>query len=244
MMESTHPIRVITTLRERLYIQGIWFTRTSTNAFIALIVEFVMEHYSLFLMTAAVAVLSPGPGVTFTLTNSIRYGLYEAFGGILGLAIGGMIVAAISATGLGLVLAASPLVFTIMKYMGAAYLVYLAAKMWRSTPVIRDDPTAKSPGMGKRFIEGLSLQFSNPKAIFFFVSIFPQFIDHSAGYAIQFFTLVLTYALLVVAIHFIYASIANRARQLLSSQRAGRIVNRIGACAFLFFAIVMATSNL
>lgn len=66
-----------------------------------------MEHYFLFLTMASVTVLSPGPGVTLTLTNSIRYGMYETFGGILGIAIGAFIVAAISATGLGLLLAAS-----------------------------------------------------------------------------------------------------------------------------------------
>lgn len=202
-----------------------------------------MENYYLFLIMASATVLSPGPGVTLTLTNSIRYGMYETFGGILGVATGAMVVAGISATGLGIIFAASATAFTIMKYIGAAYLVYLGIKMWRAQPTSAKESAELRPSIGKRFLEGITLQLSNPKAIFFFLSVFPQFIDSSKPYAIQFFTLVLTYSSLVVAIHMVYAMSAHKVKRLLSSPRGSRVFNRIGGGAFVFFGLALATSK-
>ncbi len=202
-----------------------------------------MEHYILFLTIASVTVLSPGPGVTLTLTNSIRYGMYETFGGILGIATGNCIVATISATGLGLLLAASALAFTIMKYIGAAYLIYLGIKMWRTPPMAIKDTVALKPSIRKRYLEAITMQLSNPKAIFFFLSIFPQFIDNSKSYAVQFIVLVLTFCLLVIGIHLLYAMSAQRVKRWLSSPRGSRIFNGIGAGAFIFFGLALATSR-
>jgi threonine/homoserine/homoserine lactone efflux protein len=84
-----------------------------------------MKLYPLFLLMVAVTVFSPGPGVVMTLTNSLRHGLRGAFGGILGVSFGALVVAAISATSLGVILATSAVAFTTLKLMGAAYLVYL-----------------------------------------------------------------------------------------------------------------------
>lgn len=192
---------------------------------------------------ASATVLSPGPGVTLTLTNSIRYGMYETFGGILGIAIGASVVAGISATGLGLILAASATAFTIMKYIGAAYLIYLGIKMWRTPPMVTNEPAPLKPSMRRRFLEGLTLQLSNPKAIFFFLSIFPQFIDNSRPYVFQFFTLVLTYSCLVIGIHLLYAMSAHKVKRWLSSPRGSRVFNRIGGGAFVFFGLALATAK-
>ena len=80
-----------------------------------------MENYLLFFIIAVATILSPGPGVILTLTNAIRYGFSGAMGGILGIAFGTFIVAGVSATSLGVILATSSIAFSIMKYLGAAY---------------------------------------------------------------------------------------------------------------------------
>jgi threonine/homoserine/homoserine lactone efflux protein len=202
-----------------------------------------MDHYILFVTMASLTILSPGPGVTLTLTNSIRYRMSDTFGGILGIAFGALVVAAISATGLGILLAASATAFTVMKYVGAAYLIYLGIKMWRSLPtMVRESDDVKS-NMGRRFLEALALQLSNPKAIFFFLSIFPQFISDARPYAIQFFTLVFTYGCLVVVIHLLYAISASRVKRWLSSRRGSRVFNMVGGGAFVFFGLALATSK-
>ncbi|WHI49723.1 LysE family transporter [Microbulbifer sp. MLAF003] len=78
-----------------------------------------MESYILFFIIAVATILSPGPGVILTLTNAIRYGTSGAIGGILGIAFGTFIVAGVSATSLGVILATSAVAFSIMKYIGA-----------------------------------------------------------------------------------------------------------------------------
>lgn len=202
-----------------------------------------MKLYSLFLLMAAATVLSPGPGVVMTLTNALRFGMRGTFGGILGIAFGALVVAAISATSLGVLLATSALAFTILKFIGAAYLIYLGLRLWRAPPFKFAEQSAHEASFRRRFLEGISLQLSNPKAIFFFLSVFPQFIDPGINYSVQFATLVLTYSSLVVVIHFAYAFFAKRAKSWLTSQRGGRTVNRTAGATFVFFGAALATAK-
>ena len=202
-----------------------------------------MKLYPLFLLMAAVTVFSPGPGVVMTLTNSLRHGLRGAFGGILGVSFGALVVAAISATGLGVILATSAVAFTTLKLMGAAYLVYLGVKLWRAPAIPFKEAPLREAGFRRRFFEGLSLQLTNPKAIFFFLSVFPQFIDRSMDYAAQFTVLVLTYSSLVVVIHSIYAMSAERTKRWLTSEKGGRAINKAGGATFVFFGAALAMAK-
>jgi threonine/homoserine/homoserine lactone efflux protein len=203
-----------------------------------------MTLYPVFLLVAATTVLSPGPGVVMTLTNSLRHGFRGTFAGIVGISFGAFAVAALSATGLGVLLAASATAFTVMKYLGATYLVYLGVRLWRA-PAVRLDGSRSSvrTGSGRRFLEGLTLQLTNPKAIFFFLSVFPQFVDHSRPGGRQFALLVLTYSALVVLIHSGYALTAERARGWLTSERGGKALNRLGGATFVFFGAAMASAR-
>lgn len=202
-----------------------------------------MELYLLFVVMAAVTVASPGPGVLMSLTNALHYGWRETFAGILGVASGALVVAALSATSLGVLLAASATAFTVMKYIGAAYLVYLGVRIFRAPPFSFTDRDGHAASPGRRFIEGITLQFTNPKAIFFFLSVFPQFITASEHYGLQFARLVLTYFALVVIIHCIYAAFAQRARSWFTSPRGGRILNRTAGSVFVVFGALLAMSK-
>lgn len=178
-----------------------------------------------------------------TLSNALRYNKPATFCGILGIATGAFIVASISATSLGLLLATSALAFTLMKYLGAGYLLYLSWRLWRA-PGFQFTATPGAPAsLGKRFWEGATLQLTNPKAIFFFLSIFPQFIDIQQAYLPQFLKLVLTYAGLVVLVHCAYAAFAKSARHWLSSARGGAIMNKGAAICFAFFGLALANAK-
>ncbi|KXJ48797.1 LysE family translocator [Marinobacter salarius] len=202
-----------------------------------------MGSYLLFVVIAIATVLSPGPGVMLTLTNAIRFGVSGAFGGILGIAFGTFIVAGISATSLGIVLATSATAFSIMKFIGAAYLIYLGVKLWRSPVTEMEEATAAARSRKLQFLEGLTLQLTNPKAVFFFLSVFPQFIDYSTEFVGQFALLVVTYSALVVAIHLLYARLARSARGWLSSEKGGHLVNKLGGATFVGFGVGLATAS-
>jgi len=203
-----------------------------------------MQNYLLFTIIAIATILSPGPGVLLTLTNSIRYGFSGAIGGIMGIAFGTFIVAGISATSVGVILASSTTAFTIMKYVGAIYLIYLGIKLWRAPILKMDSNIITKIGIKRQFTEGLILQTTNPKAVFFFMSIFPQFIDYSsANNFSDFLLLVVTYSCLNLIIHFLYAYLAKSARTWLSSEKGGSMVNRLGGGTFIFFGLGLASAN-
>jgi len=196
--------------------------------------------YFLFTLVAASTVLSPGPGVVMTLSNALRKGYRGTVGGIFGVAIGALFVAGVSATSLGLLLAASSFAFNTLKFIGAAYLIYLGLKLWFSSAFTFAELHAGEGGLWATFLEGLTLQLTNPKAIFFFLSVFPQFIEREENYPTQFFILVLTYSTLVIFIHSLYAFFAKRAKHWLTSEIGSRLIKRMSGTAFVFFGVALA----
>ncbi len=206
-----------------------------------------MDNYLLYLTVTAIMVASPGPGVILTLSNSIRYGIKSALSGVLGIALGILIIAIISASSLGVLLATSALAFTILKYIGAAYLIYLGIKLWRS-PTIKFEGDADSAVFNKaqyfpRFKEGFLVTLLNPKPIFFFMSLFPQFINHQQSYLLQFSILTLTFCGLILTVHALYALGANSVKSWLSTPKGSKTINRVGGSVFVLFGFGLATSQ-
>jgi len=207
----------------------------------------MMEQYLLYIVIAAITVASPGPGVILTLSNAIRHGVKPSLSGVLGIAMGILIIAIISASSLGILLASSALAFTILKYVGAAYLIYLGIKLWRS-PVMKFDSGMKdkisnNPEYGLRFKEGFLVSLLNPKPIFFFMSLFPQFINHQQSYLLQFTILVVTFCGLILATHTLYALAANSIKGWLSSTKGSKTVSRVGGSIFVLFGFGLASSQ-
>lgn len=188
----------------------------------------------LFLAMAGTAVVSPGPGVVLTLSNALRYGYWTALVGILGITTAGVVIAALSATGLGLLIATTPAAFGVIKYAGAAYLIYLAWKLWRAPPPKHRDAVEES--LGERYREALVMQFGNPQALVFFIALFPQFLQGVESPLTTFAVLVASYGLLVIVIHSAYALAARQAQRHIEGEHA-RWVNRVAALCFVGFAI-------
>ncbi|SDR95505.1 Threonine/homoserine/homoserine lactone efflux protein [Halopseudomonas sabulinigri] len=202
-----------------------------------------MDAYLLFLIITVATVMSPGPGVLLTLTNAIRFGVSGAIGGILGLAVGAFLIAGVSATGLGILLATSAVAFTVLKFIGAAYLIYLGVKLWRAPPAVIELRAAGRRTLPRQFAEGLGLQLTNPKAVFFFLSILPQFVTYDSAHVGQFALLVCTYSVVLVVVHLIYAALARTTRQWLASDSGGRLVNRLGGGTFMGFGLGLAATS-
>ena len=207
-----------------------------------------MEQYLLYLIITAITVASPGPGVILTLSNAIRYGVKPAVAGFLGIALGILIVSVISATSLGVLLASSAIAFTILKFIGAAYLIYLGIKLWRSPPIRLDDSVEGSKTKTEikfthRFKEGFFVSILNPKPIFFFMSLFPQFINHQQNYLFQFSLLTLTFCGMILLVHSVYALGAHSIKGWLLSPRGSKTVNRVGGSVFILFGFGLASSQ-
>ena len=202
-----------------------------------------MSTYLLYIAIASVTIASPGPGVILTLSNTLRFGVMSALAGIAGVSVGTFCLAVISATSLGIIMATSAVAFTVLKYVGAAYLIYLGIKLWRSSPDFSFRNKAQQKSHTKRFLEGLSITLLNPKPIFFFMSLFPQFIDPAADFVRQFLLLALTFSSLVIVIHCAYGGVATMARAKLSSPNMGRMINKLGGGVFMCFGVGLAASS-
>jgi threonine/homoserine/homoserine lactone efflux protein len=145
--------------------------------------------FAVFLTAAVILALTPGPGIFYVLARSLqggrRIGLTSAFG----TALGGLVHVTAAALGLSALLATSALAFSVVKYAGAAYLLYLGIR----TLLLREAPpvaVAGPPAVARRaFYQGIATEVLNPKTALFFLAFIPQFINPHGLVVVQFLLL-------------------------------------------------------
>jgi threonine/homoserine/homoserine lactone efflux protein len=187
----------------------------------------------LFALTEAAMALSPGPAVMLAMSNGTRHGVRGAAVGAAGIELGNATWFVFSAAGLTALLLASTTAFAIIKWAGAAYLLFLGVKLLRSRGW---QPGEMSPApRGALVAQGFLTQMSNPKAVIFFGALLPQFIDTAAPFAHQFLILgVLTLAIDYSAL-ILYGWLADRGARLAGGPKLLQWFDRV-AGAFLLGA--------
>ena len=135
-----------------------------------------MSSYIAFLLAALVLALTPGPGIAYVVARTAAGGRTEGLASCIGTAIGGMFHVAAAAVGLSLLLVESAVAFSVVKYVGAAYLVYLGLRLLLSKQV--SSPSAQVPALGSRSAlrEGVLVEALNVKTALFFLAFLPQFV--------------------------------------------------------------------
>lgn len=194
----------------------------------------------LFAPIAALIALGPGPSNFCSLSNGINYGIGTALLASLGRLAAFAIFLVISCVGLGAMLLASETAFTLIKWVGAAYLIYLGIKTWRSTDFTGlqlddGDLAARKPTrapIARLMLNEFLVGISNPKAILLFAAIFPQFIKPGEPAVEQFVYLGSTYLLaeLFVA-SLVYALFGLQIRRIVRSRKGISRLNK-GTGAF------------
>jgi threonine/homoserine/homoserine lactone efflux protein len=134
-----------------------------------------LTYFSAALLLAII----PGPGMLYVLTRSLHGGRKEGVQSSLGTALGGSFHVVAAAFGLSAILAASAMAFTVVKYAGAAYLIYLGIRMLLEKHEMTLEPTHRSTG--NPFTQGIITEILNPKTALFFLSFIPQFVDPAHG---------------------------------------------------------------
>lgn len=199
-----------------------------------------------FSSTEALLCLTPGPAVLFVLSHGLTRGGRASLWANAGILTGNTFYFLLSALGLGAVLVASHEIFTIIKYAGAAYLVYLGIQTIRgaglafrgsgaATPTTQDWRTLK---------RGFVLQAANPKALVFFVALLPQFIDANRPIALQILILGVTSVIIEFFVLAAYGYLASRAATIAREPRFVAITNRVsGGMLVAAGAGIALTSN-
>ncbi len=193
---------------------------------------------------AAVFVISgtPGPNMLLSLTHGIHHGLTRTFSTMLGLLSGLAVILAISIGGLGAVLLASTTAFEVIKYVGAAYLIYLGIRVWRTadTRLVTEHRPLAVSGWA-RYRTGVLVSLSNPKAILFCVAFFPQFIDRRQALAPQAAVLLVTFAVIETSWMLVYAGGGARVAAWLRKGHRMRWFNRTSGGVFIGAGVLLGT---
>ena len=183
-----------------------------------------------FAAASTVLLLIPGPTVLLVVSYALSQGRRVALTTAAGVALGDFVAMTLSVAGLGALLLASAALFTALKWIGAAYLVYLGIRLWRAGPTISDVGVGPG-GRESRGIFGHAFIVTalNPKSIAFFVAFVPQFIDHAAPLLPQLVIMEATFVGLAAVNALGYALAADQLRLRIRRPRVIRWLNRAGA---------------
>ena len=180
----------------------------------------------------------PGPGVSVVIANSLAGGTRAGLYTILGTQLSMLSIVLIVAVGLQAVMALVSGAFEIIKLAGAAYLIWIGWKMFRSTGQLVMDDGARLP-IGRYIWQGALINWSNPKTLLFLSAFLPQFVDLSRPAFSQILILGLIVMAVATASDSVYALAAGRARHLLTAARV-RMVNRVSGLILMAGGVWLA----
>lgn len=183
-----------------------------------------------FALMALAVVVTPGPTVLLALSNGTRFGFGRAGYGILGAAVSDLVLITAAALGLGVLLSTSALLFSVVKWIGVAYLVWIGIQMLRSSGGLGEGPSTERLRAEPLaiFRKSLLVAVSNPKGYLFFAAFLPQFVDPSAPLIGQYLVLALVFVAVDIAAMAAYAGLGARAMQMLSGRGATGIDRTCG----------------
>ena len=196
-----------------------------------------------FFAASWVISFSPGPGAISSMSSGLKYGFRRGYWMAIGLNIGIMIQVLIISLGLGQVLARSELAFNIIKWLGAAYLIYLGWKQLR-TDAMPVQVAGQEPGdfrVRDLLLRGCLINITNPKGTVFLLAIMPQFLDLGRPLPVQYLLIALTLCFTDLVAMACYTSLAARMLRLLRQARHIRLMNRLFGSLFILAGTVLAS---
>ncbi len=196
----------------------------------------------LFAGTETVLCLTPGPAVLLVLSSALRSGTRKSVFSNLGILAANTVYFVLSAAGVGTVLMASYNLFFAVKWIGAAYLIFIGLRaMFGKTEVLSTATPEKETRPWRMFINGFVLQASNPKAIVFFTALLPQFVDPHMPIAPQVAILAITSVAIEFTVLLGYGAAAGRASEIARQPRYATWTNRIAGGLLICAGAGLAT---
>ena len=188
-----------------------------------------IELWAAFVLASCVMLIIPGPTILTVISYSVAYGRRANVPLVAAVALGDSTALLFSLAGLGAVLATSAWLFTLIKWVGGLYLIYLGVRLLQAgTSAVNETKVDPLGSRGKLFFNTWLVTALNPKGIIFFVAFLPQFIDPAETVISQLWILSITFVILATLNATLYALFAANARQLLRSPQAQRRFNMGG----------------
>lgn len=197
-----------------------------------------------FLMAAAVLAIIPGPGVAYVVARTVAGGRVEGIASTLGLTLGGLVHVLAAALGLSILIAQSAMAFAVVKYLGAAYLVYLGIKTILSRTEVSGSPAPRRIGPAKAFRDGVIVEILNVKTAMFFLAFIPQFVSVEQAMAPQFILLGSICVLLNSTVDLIAVFAASRIVGSGAAKAAReRLLARLSGATMMTLGLLVAVAN-
>ena len=198
---------------------------------------------TLFLASVAISI-SPGAGAIVSMNSGLKFGLKKSYPAIFGLQIGYLIQTFIVVIGLGTIIAKSILLFTIIKWIGVSYLLYLGlSKIFEKVELLEDSENLDLYNPKKAFLSSILINLTNIKATVFLVAFIPQFLDPMESIWLQFIIIGLTLCLVDIFVMTIYSSMASKLKFLIKDVKSIKIQNRVTGIILILAAIFMSTTK-
>ncbi|MDY0873046.1 LysE family translocator [Dongia rigui] len=202
-----------------------------------------LETWLAFSAASALLMIIPGPTTLLVISYALGQGWRAALPMATGVALGDFTAMTLSMLGLGALLAASATIFTILKWMGAAYMVWLGIKLWRAGGSLNASPRSDGASMIRMLGHAWLVTALNPKSIIFFVAFLPQFLDPHGDFLTQMLIFESTFLVLAFANALGYATVASRARQAIRNERLVGTANKVGGSLLIGAGILTATAR-
>jgi len=198
--------------------------------------------YATLAATVAVVAITPGPAVTAIVARAISDGARPALAISAGVVTGDLIFLTLAVTGMAAAARSLGELFTILRYVGAAYLLWQAVSLWRASPRVAGlERSGHEAHFWPNYGAGLLLMFGHVQAMLFYAALLPGFVNLSALTVQDFGVLALMLVVILGGVNAAYALAAARARRFFADARAQRAVHRITAGLLLLAAILVAT---
>lgn len=195
-----------------------------------------------YLVATFILSLTPGPGVFSSISSGLHHGFRLGLWNGVGMQAANLILVAIVSLGLGAILLASETLFSAVKWLGVAYLVYLGIVTWRAPAKgFEEDRDDHARTAREVFARGFFVNITNPKGIIFFVAILPQFIDVARAQIPQYAILAATTFAVDLVVMMGYTALAAKVLRVMREPRHLRWVNRTLGGAFVAAGVALAT---
>ncbi|NOH64949.1 homoserine/homoserine lactone efflux protein [Vibrio coralliilyticus] len=202
-----------------------------------------MHVWLAYVVTAVVFSLAPGSGTVNSISNGLSYGTRKSLAAIAGLQIGLTLHIILVGAGIGALVAQSATAFTVIKWVGAAYLVWLGIQKWRDKSGLATHTEGEALSGTKLMSNAVLINLTNPKSIVFLVALFPQFIDPAKDQLTQLAVLGVTTVVIDSIVMLGYTSLAAQMGRFIRSDKIMSKINKVFGSMFVGCGALLAAAK-
>lgn len=202
-----------------------------------------ITEFTIFLSVTFIVSASPGPMMLSCMSNGGRYGMAKSIEGMIGASLGNIVLVTLSAVGLGLIVSTNDMLFNIIKWLGALYLVYLGIQTIRQPILTSLASNNTATNKHALWLSSFFIAISNPKGLIYFGALLPQFIHYDQPLIWQFTILTLTFLITDLLWMFVYAGLGNRIMAWLKTPKHQTLFNTISGLVLIIAGLLVAVTG-